>query len=200
MCCLGQTRDFKTSACISCLILDAAVCRMRTVTLFALIVLTLLTGCATPENIPLSDDGAVSALQKKDIIAPPVKPNLSDSERQEVEIEVFSWLLDRPIGDDPVYSAIFLQVDPPTTTILMRQFPAHQPPLKPLWHISVRPGQSPLDKDTGQPAVILSVDMLDPENGTLVAVGKWSAGDAASGFHTFTLHRSEAGWRIQSVK
>jgi hypothetical protein len=69
-----------------------------------------------------------------------------------------------------------------------------------MWHLEIRSGQSPLDLDTGRPAIILSVDALDPERGVVEAVGKWSAGDAVTGFHTFEMKPKDGGWRIDAVK
>lgn len=48
--------------------------------------------------------------------------------------------------------------------------------------------------------MILSVDTLDPEDGTVEAVGRWFAGDAVTGFYTFELKKIGGKWRIQSVK
>ena len=166
----------------------------------ALLAVALLTGCATPETIPLNDEAQIVRLEQSVAPVPPVKTGLEKAEVRQIEKEVFTWLLQRPIGDDGVYSAVFLKTDETTTAALMKQFPAHVPLLKQLWHLEIRPGQSPLDKDTGRPAVILSVDTLEPENGVVAAVGKWFAGEAATGFHTFELKQRGDGWRIETVK
>ena len=131
---------------------------------------------------------------------PPLKPKLAQSEVRQIEMEVFGWLLQRAIGDG-MCSAVFLNTDEATTAALIKKVPAHVPPLKQLWHLETRPGQSPIDKDTGRAAVILSVDTLDQETtGTVVAVGKWFAGEASAGFHTFELKKDGDAWRIESVK
>jgi len=167
---------------------------------FGLLGTSLLAGCATSENIPLSDDAQVVGLEKQAALPPPAKPSLGKAERQEIERIVFAWLLQRPLGEDNVCTAVFLQADESTTTAFQKEFPEHRPPIKQLWHLEVRPGQSPRDKDTGRPAMILSVDVAEPENSGVAAIGKWSAGDAAAGYHTFDLKQTDAGWQIQSVK
>ena len=166
----------------------------------ALSAVALLAGCATQETIHLNDEAQIARLEQSAAPPPPARRGLEKAEVRQIEAEIFTWLLQRPIGDDGAYSAVFLKTDEATTAALMKQFPAHVPPLKPLWHLEARPGQSPLDKDTDRPAVILSVDALEPENGVVAAVGKWFAGEAATGFHTFELKQREGGWRIETVK
>jgi len=63
-------------------------------------------------------------------------------------------LLQRHFGDDGDYSAIFLQTDEAETAVLMKHYPAHVPPIKPLQRVELRPGKSPLDLDTGRSAMI----------------------------------------------
>lgn len=168
---------------------------------FSLLAIAGCAGCATPETIPLSDEAQIARLRQAAAPLPaPVAPALKREEIQQVEREIFVWLLQRPLGDDQDYSAVFLQADERMTAGLMKQFPAHIPPIKQLWHLQTRLNQSPLDKDTGQPAVILSADVLDPEEGVVQAVGKWFGGAAAAGFHTFELRQHDGDWRIESVK
>ena len=165
-----------------------------------LVVVILLVGCAAPETIPLNDEAEIARLEQHAAPPSPVRTGLDKAEVRQIETEIFTWLLQRPIGEDGAYSAAFLKTDEATAAALMMRFPPHVPPLKPIWHLETRPGQSPLDKDTGRAAVILSVETLDPDHGVVQAVGKWFAGDAATGFHTFALKQTEAGWRIQNVK
>jgi len=165
-----------------------------------LLAVALLAGCAAHETIPLSDEGQSIRLEQNAVPPPPASTGLDKAEERQIEKEIFTWLLQRPIGDDNAYSAVFLKTDEAATTALMKLFPAHVPPLKQLWHLGIRPGQSPVDQDTGRPAVLLSVETLEPENGVVEAAGKWFAGDAAAGFHTFELKKNGIAWRIQSVK
>ena len=48
--------------------------------------------------------------------------------------------------------------------------------------------------------MVFSVDALDPEDGTVEAIGRWFAGDAVTGFYTFQLKKSGEDWHIESVK
>ena len=164
-----------------------------------LLAVLLLAGCAAPAPILLNDEAQIARLKQSPAMLPP-KPRLSPSEVRQIEMEVFAWLLQRPIGDG-LCSAVFLNTDEATTAALMKKIPAHVPPLKSLWHLETRTGQSPIDKDTGRAAVILSVDTLDQETtGTVVAVGKWFAGEATADFHTFELKKNGEDWRIETVK
>jgi hypothetical protein len=168
--------------------------------LIGLLAVALLAGCATPEVLSPEEQAMMARLEQHAEPPPPVPTGLDRAEIQKIEVEVFTWLLQRPLDIGNEYSAVFLQTDEATAAVLMKQFPAHVPPLKPMWHLEIRSGQSPLDRDTGRPAVILSVDALDPEQGVVEAVGIWSAGDAATGFHTFELKQKNGGWQIDAVK
>jgi len=165
-----------------------------------LLAVALLAGCAAPETIHLNDEAQIAGLEKNATPPPPTRTGLEIAEARQIETEIFTWLLQRPIGGDGACSAVFLQADEATTTALAKQFPAHVPPLKQLWHLETRSGQSPLDQDTRRPAIILSVETLEPENGVVAAVGRWFAGDVAAGCHTFELKKNGDAWRIESVK
>ena len=73
---------------------------------------------------------------------------------------------------------------------LTRQFPGHVPPIKPGCRADLRPNLTSRDKDSGRPAMILSVDTLEATNGVAEAIGRWYAGPAVSGFYTFELKKS----------
>jgi len=165
----------------------------------ALLAVVLLDGCATQETILLTDDASF-AHRESAVTVPPVKVGLLPADLKKIEREIFLRLLASPVGNDSGYSAIFLQADEAATASLIKQFPGHVPPIKQLWHLETRPGQSPLDKDTGRAALILSVDALEPENNTVMAFGRWFGGEAAAGFHTFELNKSGDDWRIESEK
>lgn len=167
-----------------------------------LMALVLIAGCASPEKIPFNDEAEIARLRQSEPPVSPVKKGLPPAEREKIEREVLIWLLANPVGSDRAYSAVFLQADEAGTAALIKQFPNHVPPIKQLWHLVTRPGQSPLDKDTSRKALILSVDVLEPENGsgTVMALGRWFAGDAAAGFHTFELKPNGNQWQILTVK
>ena len=161
-----------------------------------------VAGCATDREkiVFLSDNNLPKRIRNDLPPGPPPKKTLEQQDRTKIDLEIFGWLLQRHFGDDGAYSAIFLQAEEAETAALMKLYPAHVPPIKPLQRVELRPGKSPLDRETGQPAMILSVDALDPEGDTVEAIGKWFAGDAVTGFYTFTLRKSGDEWHIESVK
>ena len=162
--------------------------------------LMLLAGCATPEKIQFSDDAEIARLMPATMPQPPASDGLEKAEVRQIETAVFTRLLEQSVTADKNCSAVFLQTDEATTTALMEKFPHHVPPIKQVWHLEIRPGQSPLDKDTYRAAMILSVTVSEPENGLVTAVGKWFAGDAVSGMQTFEFKKIGGEWVAQTGK
>ena len=83
---------------------------------------------------------------------------------------------------------------------LIKQFPNHVPPIKTSDHADLRPNRAPVDRQTGKPAIIFSVDALDPVDDTVQAIGRWYAGGAVSGFYTFNLRKIGGDWVIDNMK
>ncbi len=163
------------------------------------LLLLLFAGCASyKETIEFSDN--YHPLLENAVVSRAKEPGLTQSELDQIEVEVFSYLLSRHFGDDEHFSAVFIESKESRTDTLAKKFPQHTPPLKPWWHLDQRPGLSPLDRDTGRAAIVLSADVADPDDGIVVAFGKWSAGVSASGFYTFALKKPGGIWVIQSVK
>jgi len=162
------------------------------------LLISLFSGCfADKEKIRFSDEGTQPRLATNSIA--PQKPSLSKADQAKIEIEVFTYLLSRHFWDDGDYSAIFLQGDETELAALQKQFPDHVPPIKPDFRAQLRPGFAPVDKDTGKPAMILSVDVNDPDaDGSVAAIGKWYAGGAVTGFYSFVLKQSGGDWKIQT--
>jgi hypothetical protein len=114
---------------------------------------------------------------------------------------ILSYLLDRHFWEDGNYTALFLQADDAVAAAMMKKYPNHNPPIKESYHIDLRSNQSPLDKDTGKPVMILGVDVSDPNaDGTVDVIGRWFAGGAVQGFYTFKLQKTGDDWPIVSVK
>ena len=110
-----------------------------------------VAGCATNrEKIVLLSDDNLPRHIKNDLppVAPP-KKTLEQQDRIKVDLEIFGWLLQRHFWDGGAYSAIFLQAEEAEIAVLMKNYPAHVPPLKPLQGVELRLGKSPLDRDTG---------------------------------------------------
>ena len=162
-------------------------------------VATLLTGCLYDRQ-PIEFSSEYHPALENPTSTSKVKPTLSKVELAQIELEVFSYLLARDWEDDKQLSAIFISGEESLTQSLMEKFPHHVPAIKPWWHLAQHTGLSPVDTDTGRAALVLTAEVDDPEDGTVIAIGKWFAGDAVTGFHTFELKQAGGRWRIQSVK
>ena len=165
---------------------------------FQLIVLSacLLAGCGTDQ---FKDERPQPQGRPLDSLVP-ISKKLGEQDLFKVELAVYGYLLQRHFWDGNDYSAIFLQGEDDEVDALIKQFPNHAPPIKTSDHAELFPNHTPIDKDTGRPAMILSVDALDPANNTVEAIGKWYAGGAVSGFYTFSLQKSGETWVIESFK
>jgi len=160
-----------------------------------------LSSCSTSrEEIRFSDEHSPEPANAVVTAAPPQPQRLEKADLLKVETAVYGYLLQRHFWDAGEYSAIFLQADDAEVEAIRRAFPNHNPPIKAANHAGLRPGRTPVDKDTGGPAMILSVDALEPEGNAVEAIGRWYAGDAVTGFYTFELKKNGAEWVIESVK
>lgn len=168
----------------------------------AIIFASLLTGCRTgkDDKIVFSDEASVPRLETNALaLLPPLKNSLPPAEITQIELLVFRNLLTRHFWDDGDYTAIFLRADDAEVKTLQKLFPDRKPPIKEGYRIDLQPNQSPRDKDTGKSAMILSVDVGDPEaDGSLTAIGKWYAGGAVTGFYSFQLKKNGQNWEIQN--
>jgi hypothetical protein len=167
--------------------------------------LIFLSGCGVDkEPIQFSDEHMATLGSRAE--APAASPKkqekqkLSKQDLFKVEVAVYSDLLQRHFWDNGEYSAVFLQGDDDEVDALIKAFPNHVPPVKRSYSADLQPNRTPVDKETGKPAMILSVDTLDPEGDTVQAIGKWYAGGAVSGFYTFTLKRNGVDWVVESAK
>jgi hypothetical protein len=132
--------------------------------------------------------------------APPII-GLAKEDEHKIDLVVFGYLLDRNFWEQGNYTALFVQADDVVVDALIKKYPAHVPPIKPSFHIDLRSNQSPLDKDTGKPVMILGAEVSDPNpNGTVDVIGRWYAGAAVQGFYTFSLMKTGDDWTIASVK
>jgi hypothetical protein len=158
----------------------------------------LLVGCrADKEMFPFGGEHLPPPEDTMTKIASEPK-ELSRQDLFKVELAVYGHLLQRHFWDGDEYSAVFVQGTDDEVDAVIKQFPNHAPPIKTSDHVQLLPNRAPLDKDTGQPAMILSVEALDPEGDTVQAIGKWYAGAAVSGFYTFSLQKSGGDWVIKN--
>lgn len=168
---------------------------------FWLLLSSLLAGCAAnKEKIVFSDEHSQTQARSVAAAVPVPPKKLNKRDLLKVELAIYSYLLQRHFWDDGEYSAIFLQGDEAEVAELIKKFPNHIPPIKPDYRAELRPGRMPVDKETGKPAMVLSVDALDPEGDTVQAIGRWFAGDAVTGFYSFDLKKSDDDWEIENVK
>jgi len=162
--------------------------------------LFFMSGCADKEPIQFSDEHMATLNGRARAPAPPKpeKQKLNKDDLHKVEVAVYRELLQRPLWEAGNYSAIFLQGDDDEVAALIKAFPNHVPPIKESSNADLRPNQAPLDKETGKPAMILSVETQEPADNTVQAVGKWYAGAAVSGSHTFVLRKSGDDWLVEN--
>jgi hypothetical protein len=167
-----------------------------------LLVVVAVAGCASDkEKIVFSDDAAVRTAAATEAVGLPEPKKLAKADEVKIEQVIFSYLLERHFWDLAEYSAVFVQADDAQVEWLMQKFPGHLPPVKMSYHANLRANQTPLDKDTGKPAMILSADVNEPDaDGSVAALGRWYAGATVAGFYTFSLKPDGEDWKITSVQ
>jgi hypothetical protein len=174
--------------------------------IFPLAFLLLASGCSTSnERIIFSDESTTRQLATNAVVAAPQsKPQpkkLETADELKIREVVFGYLLSRHFWDDGGYSAVFLEGDDDEVDALIKKFSDHVPPIKPSYLADLPANHSPVDKDTGGPAMILSVNVGEPnEDDSVDALGKWYAGGAVTGFYSFVLKKSGDDWTIESVQ
>ena len=127
-------------------------------------------------------------------------PRVEDSEQFKIEKTVYGYLLGVDYIPRRKYSAIFLKGTDAEVKLLMQEFPNHRPPIKPSSEAELRPHATPIDKATGEPAVILSATASEPEGNTAQAVGGYYAGVLFKENYFFKLRKTAGTWTIESVK
>jgi hypothetical protein len=159
----------------------------------------LTAGCQSTKNdIVFSDESSMPRLETNSLPVTRVS-SLPKEDETKIEIAVFNNLLTRHFWEDGDYTAIFLRADDAEVSALQKSFPDRKPPIKESYRVDLKPNQSPRDKDTGKPAMILSVDMDEPAaDGTVTAIGKWFAGGAVTGFYSYQLMKAGGEWVIEN--
>jgi len=113
---------------------------------------------------------------------------------------VYGYLLERDFWSEGDFSAVFLKGRDEDVAAFIRKFPHHVPPLKTSDRVKLREASSPIDKETGKPAMLLAAIVSDPSGDTTEAIGTWYAGPAVTGKYVFRLKRVAGTWTIESVK
>ena len=157
----------------------------------------LIAGCGTDKTPVFTDAGSIPSLSAYSAARTPVS-GLSKEDGRKIELAVFRSMLTRHLWDEHGITAIFLEADDAEVTQLQGEFPGLIPPIKPSSQVDLTSRQKPMDKDTGKPAIILSVELSDvAADGSVPATGKWYSGTAATGFYSFILKKNGDDWTIQ---
>jgi hypothetical protein len=170
---------------------------------FGVVLCVVLTaGCGTDkEPIYFASAAKVPASAEASAPTMALAKGLTKEDEHKIDTVIFSYLLDRHFWEDGDYTALFLQADDEVVAAMMKKYPNHNPPIKESFHIDLRSNQSPLDKDTGKPVMILGADVGDPNaDGSVDVIGRWYAGGAVQGFYTFNMKQTGDDWTIASVK
>jgi len=168
---------------------------------FVLLFAFIATGCFTKKEQIIFSDESTAQQSATNVVTLPPPMKLEKQDEFEIDLAVYSDLLQRHFWDNGEYSAIFLQGKDAEVNALIRKFPNHIPPIKPAYRVELPLNRTPVDKDTGKPAMILSVDIAEPNTGDSVdAIGRWFAGEAVAGFYTFELKKTGDEWEIESVR
>ena len=154
--------------------------------LYAACALLLFAGCATQTSVDRLASGGSRRFEATD--------------QFKMEGLVYGYLLERDFWKEGEYSAIFLKGSDEEVAAFMRQFPNHVPRLKPSDRVRLREASSPVDKETGKPAMLLAAIISEPEGDRVEAIGTYYAGPAVSGKYVFTLKKADGEWMIESVK
>ena len=159
----------------------------------------LLAGCAASDRpIIFTSDAMIPAEMAE---ASAAAKGLSQADERKIDLLVFSYLLERHFWGDGAYSAFFIQADDEVVAALIQKYPHHVPPVKTSDHLDLRSSQSPLDRDTGLPVLILSAEAGEPQtNGLVTVTGRWYAGATVAGAATFAVKKAGDDWTIASVK
>ena len=166
----------------------------------ALFCALLTAGCGTDEPIYFAS-AAKMPVEMAEASASAAAKGLTKADEEKIDVVVLGYLLDRHFWEGGNYTALFLQADDKVVALMMAKYPNHNPPIKESFHIDLRSNQSPLDKDTGKPVMILGADVSDPNtDGSVDVIGRWYAGGAVQGFYTFNLKKTGDDWTIASVK
>jgi hypothetical protein len=117
-----------------------------------------------------------------------------------IEGIVYGYLLERDFWKGGDFSAIFLKGSNAEVAAVVRRFPNHVPKIKPSDRVRLHEASSPIDKETGRPAMLLAAISSDPEGDRAEAIGTYYAGPMVSGRYVFTLKKVDGEWTIESVK
>ena len=153
----------------------------------------LIAGCASEE--PVIFLSAVKPPAPPD--APSLRGGISKEDDKQIQTLVFTSLLDKQVWGTGNYAALFMQADDDVVEAFIRKYPNHVPPIKVSRNLDLRSNVAPVDKETGQPVMILGADIGEPEpNGPVLVTGRWYAGGATQGTQGFKLRKTDGVWAV----
>ncbi len=160
----------------------------------------LLVGCYSRENPAFQSAGLVPTLPGSSV-APHASrvAGLSRDDETRIEMQVFRTLLAKDPWNGNGLTALFLQADDAEVSQLRTEFPGIIPPIKLSNRVDLSNKNEPLDRDTGKPALILSVEISRlNQDGSVPATGKWFGAGANTGLITYVLKKNGDNWEIES--
>ena len=166
-----------------------------------LVLLALATGCASNhEIIPFSDEADVRAQLATPTPVGAAK-HLGSTDEIQIEQLVFGYLLENHLWTLDDCPAIFIQADESEVAELIKKYPHHVPTLKPAKQAVLKSDRPPVDKDTRKPAILLTVEVNQPNpDDSVDATGRWYAGNAVTGSHAIHLKKVDGTWQISEKK
>jgi hypothetical protein len=123
-----------------------------------------------------------------------------DRDKFAIEAAVYRHLFSLGFWKQRAYSATLMPGSDGDVRRLMREFPTQVPKIKPSSVAELLPHSTPIDKETGKPAVILAATVSEPEGDLAVAIGSYYAGAMIRSKFCFWLRKSEGQWAIETVK
>ena len=158
-------------------------------------------GCySNKETIVFSDEKSTQTEAGTAAAVKNAPKKLSPADENLVEQQVFGYLLGRHFWDNGDYTAVYLQTSDEQVETMQALFPHHVPPIKLIYHANLPSNRTPIDRDTGKPAMVLTAETGEPNaDDSVDVIGRWYAGGAVTGFYSFHLHKADGNWQIDSV-
>jgi hypothetical protein len=158
-----------------------------------------LAGCAhlTEAEVAALNGGEVRTAAEE---LPKGEIKRSIVEETRMAAVVYTNLLTRKNFAGGEYSAVFVQGTEAEIAALIREFPNHIPKIKPLGRMQFVPNRTPIDLDTGKPAVLLSVVVGEAEEDRAEAVVTVNAGPLMTSTLIFGLRRVQGQWIVESAR
>jgi hypothetical protein len=123
-----------------------------------------------------------------------------DRDKFAIEVAVYRYLFGLGFWKQRAYSATLMPGTDEEVRRLMRELPNQVPKIKPSSVAELLPHSTPIDKETGKPAVILAATASEPDGARATAIGSYYAGAMIRGKFWFWLRKSEGQWAIETVK